>query len=174
MAAMLLLESFQSLLVPADLPLLERLIRESKTWAYVDDLAVNVVGPLIERNPALLAELDRFSTSDDFWLRRSALLALLRPLRSGGGDFARFGRYADAMLAEREFFIRKAIGWVLRETSKKRPDLVYDWLLPRCAIASGVTVSEAVKYVSPKQREALLSAYRSARRPARASVRALR
>jgi 3-methyladenine DNA glycosylase AlkD len=170
MAAMLLLESFEPLLLPADLPLFERLIRESKTWAYVDDLAINVVGPLVERRPALLAELDRWSTADDFWIRRSSLLALLRPLRSGAGDFARFARYAETMLTEREFFIRKAIGWVLRETSKKRPDLVYEWLLPRCAIASGVTVSEAVKYVSPKQRAALLSAYRSAGRP-RASGR---
>jgi len=171
MAAMLLLDSFEPLLIPADLPVIERLIRESKTWAYVDDLAVNVVGPLVERNPSLLAALDRWSTADDFWVRRSALLALLRPLRKGAGDFARFARYADAMLADREFFIRKAIGWVLREVSKKRPDLVYEWLLPRCAIASGVTVTAAVKYVSPKQRAALLSAYRSARRPARASSR---
>ena len=37
------------------------------------------------------------------------------------------------MLDEKEFFIRKAIGWVLRETSKQRPDEVYAWLLPRAA-----------------------------------------
>ena len=37
------------------------------------------------------------------------------------------------MLEEKEFFIRKAIGWVLRETAKKRPTLVYEWLLPRGA-----------------------------------------
>jgi plasmid stability protein len=47
-------------------------------------------------------------------VRRTALLALLLPLRRGAGDFA---RYAEALLEEREFFIRKAIGWVLRETS---------------------------------------------------------
>ena len=51
------------------------------------------------------------------------MLALLVPLRRGGGDFTRFGRYADAMLEEKEFFIRKAIGWVLRDTAAA-PDLV--------------------------------------------------
>ena len=45
-------------------------------------------------------------------------------LRRGTGDFERFARYADAMLDEREFFVRKAIGWVLRDTARKRPDLV--------------------------------------------------
>ena len=67
-------------------------------------------------------------------------------------------RYADAMLDEREFFIRKAIGWVLRETSKRRPREVYDWLLPRARRASGVTMREATKYLSPEQRDALLAA----------------
>src|SRR5207245_10144200 len=94
-------------------------------------------------------------------LRRSAMLALLRPVRRGVGDFTRVGRDAEAMLPEREFFIRKAIGWVLRETGKKRPELVYQWLLPRCGVASGVTVREAVKYLSARQRADVLEAYAS-------------
>ena len=65
------------------------------------------------------------------------------------------------MLAEREFFIRKAIGWVLRETSKKQPDRVYAWLEPRAGRASGVTVREAVKYLSDAQRDTILAAYRA-------------
>ena len=61
------------------------------------------------------------------------------------------------MLDEREFFIRKAIGWVLRETSKQRPELVYEWLLPRAHRASGVTIREAVKYLSEDQRAGILA-----------------
>lgn len=164
MMAVLILEAFEPLLQPADMTLLERLIRQSKTWALVDELAIVITGPLVERFPELLRVLDRWAVDDDFWLRRSAMLALLRPLRHGHGDFTRFTRYADVMLEEREFFVRKAIGWILRETAKKRPDLVYRWLLPRCAIASGVTVREAVKYLSPRQRADVLDAYASARR----------
>ena len=164
MTAVLLLEAFQPLLQPADIRLLERLIRESKTWAFVDELAIAIVGPLVERSPDLLRVLDGWALDDDFWLRRSAMLSLLRPLRRGEGDFTRFARYADAMLHEREFFIRKAIGWVLRETAKKRPELVYRWLLPRCAVASGVTMREGAKYLPPRQRTDILDAYASARR----------
>lgn len=83
---------------------------------------------------------------------------LLVALRRGAGDFERFARYADAMLDEQEFFIRKAIGWVLRDTGRKRPDLVFDWLLPRAARASGVTVREAVKPLTDAQRAAILAA----------------
>ena len=51
------------------------------------------------------------------------------------------------MLGEREFFIRKAIGWVLRDTSKRRPELVRAWVEPRLEQMSGVTRREAVKYL---------------------------
>jgi 3-methyladenine DNA glycosylase AlkD len=174
MLAVLLLEAFQPLLRPADITLLERLIRLSKTWAFVDELAVAITGPLLQRSPELARRLDRWAQDEDFWIRRAAMLALLLPLRRGAGDFPRFARYADAMLAEREFFIRKAIGWILRETGKRQPDLVYSWLLPRCAIASGVTVREAVKYLSAKQRAALLAAYQGQKPPRSVSCRAPR
>ena len=153
-----LLEQLVDQLEPHDIELLERLLRESRTWALVDGLAASVVGPLVERHPELTAVLDRWAVDDDFWIRRSALLALLGPLRKGEGDFARFGRYADAMLDEKEFFIRKAIGWVLRDTAKRRPDMVYEWLLPRARRASGVTVREAVKRLGDQQRASILDA----------------
>lgn len=67
------------------------------------------------------------------------------------------------MLEEKEFFIRKAIGWVLRETSKKRPDLVYVWLVPRAHRASGVTMREAVKYLGDDRAASLMEVYKAAR-----------
>ena len=158
MAAVDVLELRSDALRPADITLVERLIRESRTWALVDGLAASVAGGLVERHPELSKTLDRWSSDEDFWVQRSALLALLVPLRRGEGDFVRFGRYADAMLEEREFFIRKAIGWVLRDTAKKRPDLVYSWLEARASRASSVTVREAVKYLSYEQREGIAAA----------------
>lgn len=165
--AMLLLDGCVARLGPEEMGLLERLIRESRTWALVDDLAIHVAGPLVERHPRLGAVLDRWAWDPDFWLRRAALLALLLPLRRGEGDFARFSRYADAMLAEKEFFLRKAIGWVLRETSKKQPHKVYDWLRPRVARASGFTVREASKRLPEVQREELLALHRQGRASSR-------
>lgn len=157
-AAVELLEMHRRALGVDDAALLERLLHESRTWALVDGLAASVVGPLTEVDPAWGAWLDRWAADPDFWLRRSALLAHLLPLRTGGGDWARFTRYADAMVEETEFFIRKAIGWVLRDTAKARPDMVFAWLLPRARRASGVTVREALKPLSEAQRDAVLTA----------------
>lgn len=165
MASVELLRFYEGQVGPRDLPLIERLLRESKTWALVDELATKVAGGLVERHPELASHLDRWSVDEDFWIRRASMLALLVPLRRGGGDFQRFAGYASSMIGEKEFFIRKAIGWVLREVSKTRPELVWDWLAPRTDRASGVTVREAVKYLEPGRRQALEAAYKS-RRPA--------
>lgn len=167
MAAVVLLERHRQLLTPDDLPLLERLIRESQTWAYVDALAANVVGPLCAGAAGTGQVLDRWAGDPDFWVRRSALLSQLRPVRDGA-PLDRFLRYVDAMLDEREFFIRKAIGWVLREAGKTRPGEVTAWLAERIDRVSGVTLREAVKYLPEDDARRLRAAYRgrSRRRPA--------
>ena len=163
LAAVILLTGSRQLLTVQDAALVERLLRDSGTWALVDGLAADVMGTLVQRYPELLATLDRWAADDNFWIRRSAMLALLVPLRRGDpANFERFAGYADAMLEEKEFFIRKAIGWVLRETGKRHPVLVTQWLAPRVHRASGVTVREAVKWLPADQREALLAGYRKA------------
>jgi 3-methyladenine DNA glycosylase AlkD len=158
MAAVELLGFYHDRLRGEDMMLLERLLRAAHTWALVDPLAVSVAGPLVERHPEVGVVLDRWASDDDFWIRRAALLALLPGLRRGEGDVERFFRYSDAMLGDKEFFVRKAIGWVLRETAKKRPSLVHAWLLPRAVRASGVTIREAIKPLPEQQRMAILAA----------------
>jgi 3-methyladenine DNA glycosylase AlkD len=142
-----LLERKRALLEARDLPWLIELVRRSGNWAQVDYLATKIVGDVVTRHARLLRELPRWAKDEDFWVRRTALLAQLGTLRRGGGDFALFARLAAGMLHEREFFIRKAIGWVLREVSKKRPGLVVEFLRENGQRASGVTLREARKYL---------------------------
>ena len=145
MTAVELMTLRSALLEPApDLAWLEPLLRTARTWALVDPLAVEVVGPLADRAPdGARAVLDRWSADDDPWMRRTVLLRFLLPLRRGErAAFPTFASYADGMLEEKEFFIRKAIGWVLREYGKREPAEVAGWLEPRLARASGLTVRE--------------------------------
>ncbi|MEX1207773.1 MAG: DNA alkylation repair protein [Acidimicrobiia bacterium] len=159
MAAVELLVLGGDELEAGDVPMLERLLRESRTWALVDPLAASVVGRLDER-VGIGPDLERWATDPDFWMRRSALLAHLMQLRSGVGTTDRFLRFADVMLDESEFFIRKAIGWGLRELGKKRPAVVEAWLAPRVHRASGVTMREAVKPLDALTAERLMAEYR--------------
>ena len=82
-------------------------------------------------------------------MRRTALLAQLDELRAGRGDFDLFARLAVPMLGEREFFIRKAIGWVLRDTSRKRPALTFAFLQAHRDAMSGLTLREGARRLPP-------------------------
>jgi 3-methyladenine DNA glycosylase AlkD len=128
-----------------DLPAVAKLLRESGTWALVDGLACNVAGAIALRDPSSWPLIDAWTADPEFWVRRSALLALLPGIRAGRLDLARVTRYAEPMLAEREFFIRKAIGWVLREISRRDPEWAAAWTARHAREMSGVTFREAVR-----------------------------
>lgn len=156
-AGVCLLEMKRGLLEMEDLPRLLDLVRRSPNWAHVDWLATKVIGPIIsgavDRGPILRA----WAKDGDMWVRRTALLAQHDALRAGGGDFALFAEIAASMLGEREFFIRKAIGWVLREVSKKRPELAYGFLRDHRAEVSGLTLREGAKHLPSTMRAELQS-----------------
>ena len=150
-----LLERRPDLLAAHDLRFIEELLRHSGTWALVDWICTKVAAPIVARTPAATVVLERWSRDGDFWLRRAALLAQLPELRAGRGDFALFARFASAMVEEREFFIRKAIGWVLRDVSRKRPELAFGFLAAHIDRVSGLTLREGSKYLTEAQRREL-------------------
>ena len=125
-------------------------------------VAAEVVGPLADRAPdGARASLDRWAADADLWMRRTVLLRFLLPVRRGErAAFEAFTGYADRMLEEREFLVRKAIGWVLREYGKRDPEEVAAWLEPRLVRAAGLTVREACKHLPEATREALLAGRR--------------
>ncbi|MGH3241425.1 MAG: DNA alkylation repair protein [Spirillospora sp.] len=145
MAAIEILDKRAALLEPNDLGMAERLIRDSASWVYVDHIAEKVVGALVVRNPDLGTVLDAWVSDPYMWIRRTAVLALLAGVRTGNPDLERLDRFGDTLIGEREFFIRKALGWVLRELSKRDPEWVVAWVGPRTGIMSGITLREAVR-----------------------------
>lgn len=110
-------------LTPDDLPFLEELITTKSWWDTVDALAVHVVGAILKRHPEAIARWnERWITSPDLWLNRTAILFQNRWKADTDRAllFANITRHA----AHRDFFIRKAIGWALRELAATDPGAV--------------------------------------------------
>ena len=156
-----ILERRRALLFVKDMDVVEKLVRQSETWAYVDWLAVKVAGGLILDYPSAKRVLPRWSRDSNMWVRRSSMLALLPSLKRDRTDFSTFSSFASAMIEEKDFFIRKAIGWVLREVSKKRPDETFGFLDQHVDVVSGLTLREGSKYLSAARRGSLMKRYQS-------------
>lgn len=110
------------LLTPADLRLLEHCITTDAWWDTVDELAQHPVGALVRAHPELGAVMDAWIDSPDRWLARTAILHQNRWKDATDAD--RLFRACAARAGDRDFFLRKAIGWALRTYADVDPDAV--------------------------------------------------
>ncbi|HEY9126636.1 MAG TPA: DNA alkylation repair protein [Acidobacteriaceae bacterium] len=128
------------------LPLYEQLIREGAWWDFVDEIAAHLVGTALDKDRSRVEPvLDRWIEDRDFWMRRAALLAQLRHGRHTNQE--QLFRYCLLLCGEREFFLRKAVGWALREYSKSSPEAVVNFVETHRARLSPLTVREAVRHL---------------------------
>jgi 3-methyladenine DNA glycosylase AlkD len=142
-----------------DMPLIEKIMRESKSWAFLDSLIIPIMPVMFEKDSQKAYDyLKKWIKDDDFWVRRSALLAQILPFRANqGGDKNLFfelatsqfneswigEKYKDSQKRKRaRFFIRKAIGWAIREISQKDPNTAFDFLKKYKGEMSGLSFRE--------------------------------
>ncbi len=129
---------------PNLLDLLETLIKSGAWWDYVDQLATNQVGWLLRDHADVIQpRLLIWSTGDDIWLRRAAILSQLKFKEKT--DWALLKRFIKPSRESKEFFLRKGVGWALREYSKTEPERVLDYVRANEAILSGLTKREGLK-----------------------------
>lgn len=139
-----LLDRHQHLLREPDLASLRLLIVTKSWWDSVDGLAPRV-GWIVLREPAASELMDAWIDDDNLWLRRVALIHQLR--FKAATDRERLFGYCTRRADEREFFIRKAIGWALREFAKTDADAVRAYVVAHEAELSGLSKREALKNI---------------------------
>ena len=126
----------------ADVDGLLDLVSAKSWWDTVDALA-QTIGTLVRRHPELVARMDRLIDDADLWRRRVALLHQLGA--KAETDRARLFDYCLRRAGEREFFIRKAIGWALRDYAWHDPQAVRRFLDRHGDTLSPLSRREAAK-----------------------------
>ncbi|MDG4826814.1 DNA alkylation repair protein [Asanoa sp. WMMD1127] len=123
------------------LPAVRGLITTKPWWDTVDVLAARVVGPMVNQHAALIPEMDAWIADDDIWVIRTALLHQL--FYKAATDTDRLFGYCARQAAHSDFFVRKAIGWALREYAKTDPAAVRSFV--EATPLSGLSRREALK-----------------------------
>ncbi|MDN2710109.1 DNA alkylation repair protein [Janthinobacterium sp. SUN118] len=134
-------------LTPAHLPALLALARQRAWWDSVDGMA-GIVGDVLQaehkRGGDGHAHMDAALRHDDFWLRRIAMLHQLG--WRADTDAAWLYDAALALAHEDEFFIRKAIGWALRDYARHAPEAVLAFASAHRQQLSALSYREALKH----------------------------
>ena len=129
------------------LPLYERMIREGAWWDFVDEIAINLVGTVLGNSRAKTRPLiERWIDDPDMWIRRTALISHMKHKKET--DAAQLFDHCLRRAGESEFFIRKAIGWALREYSKTDPRAVRAFLNKNRKRLSRLSFDEGSKHLA--------------------------
>jgi 3-methyladenine DNA glycosylase AlkD len=135
---------YRDWLTPRAVPVLEEMVVTGAWWDFVDALATNQFSKLLSTYPEVMKPLlKRWATDDDIWRRRTAILSQLK--FKTDTDEALLFHAIEASMVEREFFLRKAIGWALREYSKTKPQVVIDYIKANAGTLSGLSKREGLK-----------------------------
>ena len=129
---------------PRSLALYKRLIQDGAWWDFVDEIAIHLVGWVLHRHrPAVGPTLDVWITDQDMWLRRTALLSQIHHMEDT--DEGRLFGYCLQTADETAFFIRKTIGWALRDYSATAPERVLTFLHHNRRRLSSLSFREAAR-----------------------------
>jgi 3-methyladenine DNA glycosylase AlkD len=138
------LRRYAKLLDESFLDTARHLIVTKSWWDTVDALAAHVVGPLVSAYPSMVAVMDDWAAGEQLWLTRTAILHQLR--YKGDTDTERLFRYCASRAGHKDFFIRKAIGWALREYAHTDPAAVRAFVAAHPEL-SGLSRREALKNI---------------------------
>ncbi len=112
--------SYAAWQTPHLLPMYDELIVTGAWWDYVDELASRRIGSLLRAyRPAVTPVLRRWATDDDLWRRRTSIICQLGSKEDTDTDLLTY--CIEANLGDRDFFIRKGIGWALRQFARTEP-----------------------------------------------------
>jgi len=127
------------------MPLYERMLKGATNWDLVDEIAGHLICKLVLNNRKHEAKLKKWARSKNFWLRRTSLLAHLFHREQTNTKLLE-GTIV-LLIDEKEFFIRKAIGWVLRQYAYTNPKWVKNFVRKYEGRLSGLSKPEAMKHL---------------------------
>ncbi|MFA6981703.1 MAG: DNA alkylation repair protein [Patescibacteria group bacterium] len=154
-----------------DMPWIERWMRECGGWALLDGFIIPFMPKILTKDKSVYSYLKKWIKDDDYWVRRSALLAQLLLFRDNqGGDKRLFFDMAKSQFDESwidkvyitsedkkraRFFIRKAIGWTLREMGRKDPEGAFTFLKENKDKMSGLSFRDGSRRLPKSYKDRL-------------------
>ncbi|MFF5991349.1 DNA alkylation repair protein [Prauserella flavalba] len=130
---------------PERLPLYEHLIVTGAWWDFVDEIAIRRVGPLLRADPETVSPLVRAWARDgDRWKRRTAVICQVGSKQATDPDLLAY--CVEANVGDPDFFLRKGIGWALRQYARTDPDWVRAFVTGHPGL-SPLSRKEALKHL---------------------------
>lgn len=106
--------------------LLDR-IEKVKTWDHVDELSAHILGVILAGDMRIMSDIKQLSESRNPWFRRTAIVSTYPLIKKNRIDLTL--RLAEDLIYDRDIYVQKGAGWMLREAGKKNRTAVREFIL---------------------------------------------
>jgi 3-methyladenine DNA glycosylase AlkD len=138
---------------PSDFIVFERWLRDHvSNWGGVDDLCCHTFGYFIDRFPEFLPNVLRWTKSKQWPLRRAAAVILIYPVRRGK-YFSDVLKTSNALLCDEHYLVQKGYGWLLKESCKKFPKEVFEYVMKNKDRMPRTALRYAIEKMPPARRK---------------------
>lgn len=137
-------------------------------WESCDQLCLALSGRALAEDPSCMEHVEDWARSDNFWVRRAALVSTVYLRRARFSEDRRLEldrrvlAICRALLTDEEAYIRKAVDWAIREVIKRSYSLAHAWM--QCQVGGGAsplarsTLRKAARKLNAADRQAILAA----------------
>ncbi|MFQ6060551.1 MAG: DNA alkylation repair protein, partial [Thermoplasmata archaeon] len=154
--AISILRKFRSRIDRSTFDLVKDWFDDLDNWSHCDGLSVYVLGSILLRDDSIISDIMKWTKSDNPWKRRGALTSTMLGNRKGKGDpFWTLGML-NSVLEDKNFYVRKTFGWVLREMGKGFPDFVFEYIMFNKSRLREADIKESVKYLPKEKAKTIL------------------
>ena len=138
-------------------------LKDMKSWDQIDIVGTNIVGHILIKYPLQLEkEIFKLSKSKNMWMRRLAIVSTLPLIKKG--DIRLTMELAEQYLSDKEDYIQKATGWMLREAGKQKPEVVKRFILKHVHDMFPICFSYATEHMKDLRKVRKLKKFKEDRR----------
>jgi len=102
-------------------------LKEMKSWDQIDMVASTIIGEILLKNPLFEREIRSMAKENNIWLKRTAIMSTIPLINKG--DLSLAFKFSEDYMAYKDDYVKEAIGMILREAGKKKPEQVKKFLL---------------------------------------------
>lgn len=134
-----------------ELLIFKKWLDECTGWDHTDGISGFIIARMIVKDPKLKKHINSWTKEKCMWTRRATLISYIRSIRKDNRDLQDIFNNIIPLIPEKEFFIRKAIGWILREASKKYPKDILIFVKNNRKELSNLSIREATRNIISKK-----------------------
>ncbi len=142
---------YLDLFTDKDILFFKKWLDECNGWDHTDEICANIIGKLLLKYPNMKKDINSWTKDPILWTKRASLISYIKYVKIEQVNLKPIFSNIKKLEKEKDFFIRKAIGWILREASKQQPKVVKKFVVSEKSKLSNLSIRQSLRIIETKE-----------------------